>query len=207
MPLNVDVVLEFDKAVNPITVASGFRLQRAGVQVSGTYSMSAANRIVTFQPSSPLEPTTEYTVVVDDRLRDSAGNSVTNPGSFAFTTGAAADTTAPVVSGTSFPSSATGVGSNAIIRIDYSERLNPTSVVSGSTIVLRHSASGQTWPSTVTVTEDLRSVMVTPDLPLWHETAYYVTSSSVRDLAGNSRRLRHDFLRHRIGSRMRSARR
>ncbi len=81
----------------PRPSASGLRIHTGGVNVPGAYVLEDGQKRIRFTPASQLAANTDYTVTLTSQLRDLAGNTLTNPGTFVFTTGAANDTTAPTV--------------------------------------------------------------------------------------------------------------
>ena len=184
VPLNTDVVLEFSRPLNPISQPTGLQVQLGGAPVPGTYTFSAGNQIVTFQPTSLLTASTAYTVVVNNQLTDAAGNSLVNPNTFTFTTGTTTDILSGTVIASNPTSGATGVGVNAVFRAVFSERIDPVSVTTGFVHVF-HPATGRMHPGVVSVAADRRSVTLTSAEPLRAETTYTWQVFGLKDLAGN----------------------
>jgi 6-phosphogluconolactonase (cycloisomerase 2 family) len=184
VPLNVDVVLQFDKPINPVTRAAGVQVSLAGAPVLGTYSLSTDNRVLTFQPTANLGVNTTYTVTLTAQLTDVAGNSLTNPGVLSFTTGTAPDTTGPAIAMFLPAANADHVGTNVLPYVAFNERINPISVRADN-VQLTYSQTGLRVPVTHTVSPDRMSVTLTPVEPLVASAQYQVSLSSVTDLAGN----------------------
>ena len=180
--LNVKVNLLFNKGVNPVTQSGGITVQTGGVNVPGTYSFSTNNTQVIFTPANPLTASTVYAVSYNNQLTDAAGNALTNPGSYSFTTGSAADTTAPTIVSYSPAYSQAAVPINTILRVRFSEPVSPLTVTS---FLLYNQNTGQNIPAVIAVSPDRLSATLTPNAPLASLTSFYFQLYSYQDLAGN----------------------
>ena len=185
VPLNADIVMQFSKPVNPVSQPLGVRVESNGLPLPGTFTFSAGNTILTFQPTSLLAGSSEYVVVLNGQLLDAAGNPLGNPGSFAFTTGATSDSAAPQLTASNPETGATGIGVNTVMRAVFNERIDPISVGSTGFAILVHAATGTTWPATVDIAADRESLTLTPTVPLLSNTQYTFRTGSIRDLAGH----------------------
>ena len=181
---NAKISLQFDRPINAATRATGLRIQTSGVNVPGTYTLEDGQRRIRFTSATQLGAGTDYTVTLTSDLRDIAGNSLTNPGSFVFTTGAANDTTSPTVSAYSPVYNDAEVGLRPEIRVAFNEAINPISINNG-TFYLYYPGVGVYIRSTITVAADRRSALLTPDVPLEKSTQYYYYLTSFEDLVGN----------------------
>jgi hypothetical protein len=84
VPPDAGIKVTFDEQVQGGTV--GFAVTRPdGANVPGTVSYSAATKTATFTPAGPLAWHTEYTARVSG-ARDAAGNAMTGPHTWSFTT-------------------------------------------------------------------------------------------------------------------------
>ncbi len=182
---NAKIALQFDRPLNAATRASGLRIQTGGAAVPGTYVLEDGQRRIRFTPSTPLAASVAYTVTLTDELRDVAGNALTNPGSFVFTTGAANDTTAPTVTANAPVYNEANVGLTPQIRVAFGEPVNPMTVNSTS-FILYNPIVGNYIRGTITLAADRRSALFTPDAPLERSTQYYYYLSPFEDLAGNN---------------------
>ena len=81
--------------------------------------------------------------------------------------------------------SATNVGTNAVVRLVFSERIDPISVTDTS-LRLTNSGTSLTIDTEPTISEDRLSVTLTPVQPLQAQTSYTVFIAGVGDLAGNA---------------------
>ena len=78
-------------------------------------------------PLSPLPGNATVTVQVNSGLLDLSGNAA-NSFSSTFTTGTSTDTTAPVITMVTPQNGATGIGTNAVVVLTFSESLNPSTI-------------------------------------------------------------------------------
>lgn len=82
------VVVEFDKAINPGTLASdGVQIvDPAGQVVSASVALNLKNTVVTVLPANPLAPSTKYTVRLAATIADPQGRAVIGATASSFTT-------------------------------------------------------------------------------------------------------------------------
>jgi len=164
--LNVPIVLQFSSAINPTTQPAGVQITTGGSAVSGTYTFDGTQTILTFVPAAPLTASASYTVAYSALLTDAAGNALTNPGSFTFTTGTATDTAGPAISSTDPPSNAVGVGTNATLRVVFTKPVDPTTINTSNFILYNGNNTNVTYPGTVAVSADHLSATFTPSSPI-----------------------------------------
>ncbi len=190
IPLNgnssaTPIVLQFNTPIDPITAQTGFSMMNGSNVVLGNFTYSANDQTVTFTPVNPLTSNTTYTVGYSAQITDTAGNPLTNPGSFSFTTGTAADTTYPSVVLVDPPSSASGVGLNVTPHITFNEPVNGLTIPGALSLV--YGDSGVIIPATVTLATNRLSATLTPSAALLPNTYYYVSLCyyCYYDIAGN----------------------
>jgi hypothetical protein len=189
IPLNgnagaTPMVLQFNTPVDPITAQTGFSMVAGSSPVLGNFTYSTDDRTVTFTPVSPLTTTTSYTVSYSAQVTDTAGNPLTNPGSFSFTTGATGDTNSPAVVLVDPPSGTFGVGLNVTPHITFSEPINGLTIPGALSLV--YIDSGLNIPAAVAVSADRLSATLTPAAPLLPNTSYNVSLCyCYTDIAGN----------------------
>ncbi len=181
--LNAKVNLQFSKAINPVSQPAGISVQTGGITVPGTYTFFGGNTQVFFTPANPLTASTVYTVLYNTQLTDAAGNGLTNPGNYSFTSGTAADTTAPTILSYSPAYNQQGVGTNAVIKVVFSEPINPISLTS---FLLYNQNNSQPISATILVASNRLSAILTPNAPLASLTGFYFQLYSYQDLAGNN---------------------
>jgi len=185
VPQNAVVDVEFSEPLDPATVVAAnvvLQVSQTGTVVPTTITLREGNRIVRL--TAALAADTQYFTQVTPGLRDTQGTALAFTQAFFFTTGATSDGTAPAVSAVTPPDGTTGVGVNAVVRVRFSERINPLTV-SGSTVQIV--GGGQTVvPATISFETAGTEVLVTPLEPLPDGTVMTVTISGVEDLAGRA---------------------
>ena len=190
VPVNAAISLQANAEVDGTTVnPSSFQVYDTTLSktVAGSYSLSTDGKTVYFVPTAQLAAGRTYQVnFYYGGMTDVAGNPLTNNCTgclynYTFTTGFAASTAAPQVTGVSPAASLTGVPINAQIVVTFNEPVNAESL-GGITL----SASG----STVALNESLSSgnqiLTITPAAGLLPNTSYTLTISGVTDQSGNA---------------------
>lgn len=173
------IVVTFSEAISQQSVtSSSFVVRGSAANVGGSLSVNDA--VVTFRPSSSLEYSTNYTIVLGSEITDLVGNPLSSVIS-SFTTEEAPDEEAPTVSSVNPTDGATSVEIETTISITFSEPINEQTVT-GTTMRLDAGASDITGNLSVSST----GASFTPSVDLDYSTTYTVTlTSSIRDLAGN----------------------
>ena len=178
--LNQAIAATFDEAMDPATInGSTFILKKGSQPVSGTVTYAGVT--ATFKPTLALAPNTVYTATITTGAKDVAGNALASDFVWSFTTGAAADTTAPTVTLTVPANAATGVAINQKIAATFSEEMNP-STINTTTFTLKQGAT----PVAGTVTYVGTTATFAPSSNLAANTTYTATiTTGAKDLAGN----------------------
>ncbi len=127
MALNAQISVVFDGAMEPLS-ASTFTLKQGTTSITGAVATSADGTTATFTPSSPLAASTAFTATIAGNAKSAAGASFTTDRSWTFTTGTAADTTAPRVSATSPAADSTGAALNTKVVATFTEAMDPLSI-------------------------------------------------------------------------------
>ena len=82
VPLNLVPEVVFSEPIDQLTVtAQTIRLHQGGADgalVAGTVALQAGGLVAEFMPTAPLEPRTQYTLVVTTGIRDLAGDALAN---------------------------------------------------------------------------------------------------------------------------------
>ena len=132
--INGLVSATFSEPMNPLTVtAADFTLScPAGTPVTGAVAYAVNGNVATFSPASNLPPNTLCTARITTGVRDVAENAMAAVASWTFTTGAAPDAVAPMVSSTSPFANETGVAINTAITASFSEPMNPLTITAAS---------------------------------------------------------------------------
>jgi hypothetical protein len=172
----------FTEAVDPLTVTTlSVTLSRGLTAVGGTVTLSGVT--ATFNPTSDLEPNTEYTASVSTAVKDLAGNAMANAYQWSFTTGAFPDETPPFVVSTNPAAGALDVAVDRTINVTFSEVMEPLTFTAASFLLA--------GPGTVEVLGAVSYVGLKatflPAADLLPNTLYTATvMSGVEDLAGNA---------------------
>lgn len=182
--VNTQVGATFSEALNPLTVTNAsFTLKQtvSGAAVAGTTRYAGTNAV--FTPSASLPAGTQYTATLKGGatgIEDLAANAMAADYTWSWTTAAAADTTAPLVS-VVFPADmATNVPVASAVNATFNEAMDPLTINSANFKV-----TGVT--GVVSFNAQTRVATFTPNTPLIAGTTYTTTvTRGVSDLAGNN---------------------
>jgi methionine-rich copper-binding protein CopC len=187
VPLNTIIQVEYDQALK------GSTLNNTSVTLyqysTGTYLTPAVSlvgtQVINIAPTSNLVAGSQYQVYI------SPNSAVTNtdgvavqPYAYNFTAGSAADTVAPTVLTVAPPNSATNIGTNAFIAVDFNKAMNPVSVT-GSSIQVSGGSVTEV-PSSISFTTDYKRTIIIPQAPLPSSTQMAIAISGVTSQAGVS---------------------
>ncbi|MDU0460473.1 MAG: Ig-like domain-containing protein [Geobacteraceae bacterium] len=178
VPVNQTMRILFSEPADPATVtSSNLYLTQGSTRVAGALQLDADNSGATFTPSTVLKGFTLYTLVATDGITDLVGRKLALPQSISFTT---VDNIPPVVSSISPAEGALQVASDAVVRLTFSEAVDPNSL-GGITL-----SSGSLALATRTdLIQNGTVVALTPLEALAYNRSYTVSASGVRDMAGN----------------------
>ena len=88
--VNTLITATFNEPVLPSTVTTNtFNLQAGTASIPGAVKLSGDGKTATFDPTSNLSPSVSYTAVFRAGVKDTAGNAMTAPKQWSFTTAAA----------------------------------------------------------------------------------------------------------------------
>ncbi|MBK5277181.1 MAG: Ig-like domain-containing protein [Desulfuromonadales bacterium] len=182
-PVTEPVSAVFSGVMDPRTIKSTtFSLAVNGIPVAGRVSYDPDAMTATFTPNSPLVPNTSYTATISTGAKDLAGNALTLPKSWGFTT-AAPDVTPPTVTATIPGNTANFVGITTPITASFSEEIDPFMLTANFTV----DDAGDPVSGTVSYIPAIRTAVFTPSVPLANNTTYTVTiATGIRDRAGNA---------------------
>jgi hypothetical protein len=182
---NTVISLQTNTPVDPGSVNSNTFLVRDNITfqgVVGSYSVSGDGQTVSFTPSSPLPAGRSHSVFFTGGITDLAGNvfGCAVLCNFSFTTGTAADTTGPLVTGVSPTDHLTGVPINAQVLVQFNK---PVSQLTLGQVAL---TTGGSPVNTIPVlTNGQTTLILSPVVPLTAATPYQVSVAGVQDLSGN----------------------
>jgi hypothetical protein len=184
VPLNPIVELEFTETLNPATVTdSSVRLLLQGAQPVAITLSVRDGRVIRIAPQSALTASQTFYVQVNG-VTDSQGVPVAGQFFAAFTTGSTADTTPPTVTAVAPPGGSSDVGTNAMIRIRFSEPINPITV--NATTVAVTAPGFVAVPASISFNPTDTEAAITPLQPLPANAAIAVAIAGVQDRAGHS---------------------
>lgn len=181
--INQRVGATFNEGMDSTTInTTTFTVKKAdGTAVSG--AVTFAGLVANFVPAVNFEFNTLYTATIASGSKDLAGNAMAANYVWNFTTGAAADKTAPSVVSTDPANGKTDVGTNQKIAATFSESMNSATLHTGTFTI--------TGPGTTVVPGTVAyanlTANFTPSVSLQNDTIYTGTiASGAKDLAGNA---------------------
>ena len=181
VPINAQVVVTFNEPIQSQSV-DGVTLAAGATPIVVTHTLSNGNRTLTLTPTVLLQANTLFTITVSG-VKDLAGNNLLTPLTSSFSTGTGADLIRPTITQIDPASGATGVPTNALIRLQFSERINPLTV-NNSTFQVFASGSNVPLTGTISVASDGLSASFAPGAALAPSTTYFVQAFSITDLTG-----------------------
>ena len=180
---NKTVAVTFSESMNAATLnATTFTLTKLDATSSVVGAVTYSNLIANFNPDVNLDANSTYTALITTGAKDLAGNALASSYSWQFRTGAVPDTTAPTVISTDPVNNATGVSTNKIIAVTFSENMDATTIKTSTFMVIK--------PDTTAVAGTVNysgvTAQFTPAEVLANNATYTVrVTSGVKDLAGN----------------------
>jgi len=187
VPLNAVITVETDDPVDPSSVnGNGFGASDANGAITGTLSISASGKVISFAPATPFLPSDKISFYAS--LLDLKGNYISVPevtgkavtGYGTFTTSSAAVTTPPSVTLVNPPNGLAGVPTDIVPQLLFNEPLNASTM---GAIAL--SQGGTNLALTTIIGNGNQTVSLIPPGLLQPSTAYAVTEGAVADTAGN----------------------
>ncbi len=169
----------FSEGMDPTTITSATFTINNGV--GGTVAFSGTT--ATFTPNSALTPSTTYTATITTGATDLAGNAMSGPQAWSFTTEAGPDVVPPSVISTVPINGANGISVNTTVSASFSEPVAPeTMTISNFTLL-----QGVTpVPGMVSLDPSGSTAVFSPGANLEFSTSYTATvTTGVTDLAGN----------------------
>lgn len=199
---NSGISATFSEALAPATVSATtftVRNDTAGAAVPGTVSYSAATRTATFTPTAAggLAANATYTATLAAGITDVAGNGLAGntavlPAAgaqvWSFSTGAAADTTAPTITAINPADASTGACLSTVVSATFSEPIDTATLTPANFGV---SAGATAVTGTVSYDAPTRVATFTPSNAAGFAPSTALTATvrsgatGVRDLAGN----------------------
>jgi len=185
--LNTNVVVQFDKAVDPLTINANSiyvfdNTAPNSPLVPGTLTVSANQQTVTFTQTLPFVPGHRFCIYVsyNASVFDLSGNAF-NYVTQCFTAGAGTDTVAPTVVSVTPLNNATAIGPNNPVMVTFSKSMNPGTLSNNLAIY-----NGPTlYTTNYSVSNDNTTVIFSSGNLSFSTTFTVVVNPDVTDLAGN----------------------
>ena len=188
------ITATFSKAMAPATLtASSFTVTNTtlGTAVAGTVAYSAAARTATFTPAAPgtLANGSLFTATVTTAATDLAGNGLAANSPWTFTTGSAADLTAPTVTAITPLDASTAICLGKSVSATFSKPMNPASI---NAMTFTVTDGGVAVPGAVSYDAPSQIATFTPTAAAGftanHSFVITIVSGAagVKDLAGNA---------------------
>ncbi len=189
VPLNQAISATFSEAMNPAAInLTTFTLTGpGGVAVTGSVTYVPAGSIASFTPAVALQPNTTYVATITTGAQDLAvpPNGLAANFASTFTTGAAPDTTKPIVVSVSPAIGATSVPFNQAVSASFSKGMDPLTINATSFTL--------TGPGTTAVAGLIsyggvgNTATFTPTVSLAPSTLFTATiTTAAKDLAANA---------------------
>jgi hypothetical protein len=176
--LNAQTHWHFDEPMSEVSLAGV-------MQGDATQFWSADDRDVHFIHQRPLPANAQVTETLGPTPADYAGNALEGPASTTFTTGNTIDQEAPTILEVT-PLANAPVPLNSVIRVRFTEPLDPASVQPGNGVTnFRDTTSLNPLPVDISLEPDGRTVRFIPQQPLVAGRVYVFQAPAVSDLANN----------------------
>jgi hypothetical protein len=184
---NSAITATFSEALAPATVTAANVTLTGPGQAAVAGAVSYAGTTVTFTPTNPLADNTAYTLMIGSAITDTSGNALAATFISTFTTGAAADVTAPTVTATNPSDGQLNVAVNSTAAVIFSEPMDAQTITS-VTFTLT-GPGGAPVAGTVNYSAFSHYAAFTPSSDLAPGLIYTATIlggvNGVKDLAGN----------------------
>ena len=187
VPLNQKISATFNTAMtaSTITAAGTFTLAKTtgGTAVAGAVTYDSASNTAIFTPTAALTASTQYTATVTTAAQSTQGNALPANYVWSFTTGVAANATAPTVVSTNPANAAIGVPLNQKVAATFSTSMDPSTISAVGTFTLAATVGGAPVPGSVTSAGN--TAIFTPTANLAASTQYTATiTTAAKDLSG-----------------------
>ena len=143
--LNSISTASFSEPMDPLTMTSStFTLKQGTTTVPGVVTYNGL--VADFAPAANLAANTIYTATITTGAQDLAGNALASNYVWNFTTGVAPDITPPTIISNDPLNAETDVALNKIVRLTFSEALDPLTINS-TTFRFKDRDSSSSWYS------------------------------------------------------------
>jgi hypothetical protein len=131
VPLNAEVMIQFSEAIDETTIRNNnVIVSKAGIQVEGWLTTEQDSTVVRYRAANSMnfDPSTFYQLTVTTGVKDTAGNTLPQPFTSGFTTGAAADAQKLHVASIVPADNATNVSPDSTIEITFTKQIDPVTI-------------------------------------------------------------------------------
>jgi hypothetical protein len=166
--------------------ASTVTLTGPGGDIPLSISYNASTFSMTVTPQAPLPPNATVTLTLNG-VTDGDGSALSStPYNLSFTTAAAPDYSAPILTLTNVTSGQTGVPVTSSLSLTFNKPIDMRTVVYGNSIYLRdNTANSSIVPATVSPVGS-SGLLITPNSLLSVNHQYQMLGCGIADLTGNS---------------------
>ena len=176
---NISAIFDGPMKSSSIT-ATTFTVMQGTTIVPGTTGYTG--NTATFNPAADLSPNTLYTATITTGAQAATGLSLGKDYIWKFTTGGAPDLTKPTVTLTDPLNNATGVSTNKLILVTFSEPMDPSTITS-----LTYTLKQGTVSVSGTVSYTGSTATFTPSARLAYSKTFTGTiTTGAKDIAGNA---------------------
>ncbi|WP_114327548.1 Ig-like domain-containing protein [Candidatus Colwellia aromaticivorans] len=192
IPTNSVIVIRFNEQLQAVSVVNGTVSITNGVFIEGSVSLSNDLLSVTFTPNEQMPGLTTLAVEVQG-IRDIAGNLMIGSFNSSFFTAEFVDIERPTVIRTSPINGSTNVPVNAPFTVEFSERMDPSTLTPANFIV-RDNITFTNVPGMIQVDPDGRVASFVPDstLAIGRSHSVFITTNT-KDVSGNSLLFQHNY--------------
>lgn len=182
--VNEDIVIEFDENISKESLLkSNIILKDANSNPISVSKRIVDNKLLV-SPSSNLNKNTNYTLEVDENLKDYAGNNLASKYQLNFKTIAVNDTTAPVLLQSSVITNKDSFTISDAITLTFSEKMNDDTINSKNISLVK---KGETKKLDLSIKHENKVVTINPKVLLDPNTKYVLTvNSSIADESNNT---------------------
>jgi hypothetical protein len=188
VPLNTVIQVEYNQALLASTVtcngnSGSVRLYEYATNTALTPNCSVSGGLITITPTSNLVSGSQYQVYVDYASNvTNIDGVIVQAFAYNFIAGTAVDNAAPTIVSQAPTDTATNIGTNTSVAVNFNKAINPVSVT-GSTIQLSAGSNNEA-PSSISFSPDYTRVSIVPQAPLPPSTQMTVAISGVTSEAG-----------------------
>jgi len=187
VPLNQKISATFNTTMtaSTITAAGTFTVAKTtgGTAVAGAVTYDSASNTAIFTPTAALTASTQYTTTVTTAAQSTQGNALPANYVWSFTTGVAANASAPTVTSTDPANAATLVPLNQKVAATFSTFMDPSTISAAGTFTVAATVGGAAVPGSVSYAG--KTAIFTPTANLAASTQYTATiTTAAKDLTG-----------------------